>query len=427
MSLMKPPLAGSLAVAARRRPHRGHRTPRFVALALAMALHATGLRAAPAPIRIGVIAPLTGASSDFGISMQQGAALAVEQINAIGGVLGRPLQLVTRDDGGDAAMGRAASTALLAHENVIATIGFCNTGVALASLDLFEAQHQLLLVPCAQGTALTHRTPPGDSMVFRVAPPDALNAEFLVGEIVDRRRLTRVAVLADTTGYGDGGVADIGAQLKRRGLAPVIVSRFAADAPSLRDNLEQARAAGAQALVVYTVGPGEAAAVRARAAMKWDVPYFGPWTLSFRSVLEAAGPAALEGTMMTQSIIQDSANEARTAFIASFGHRPDRRAAGSLMAAAQAYDSVHLLVRAMFASHGDLAPLALKKALEEPTEPYRGVVTTYDHPFSARDHEAFSLNMIWLGVWRRGEIRYFHASDALMSAAVRRKRSDRAE
>ncbi len=425
MSPMKPRDARSLAISETTWAARGRRRVMGLALsALAAGLPAPDVRAATEPIRIGVIAPLSGASADFGNSMQQGAALAVEQINAIGGVLGRPLQLVTRDDGGDAKTGRAASTALLDHDNVAATIGFCNTGVALGAIDLFEARRQLLIVPCAQGTAITRRAAGGDSMVFRVAPSDTLNAEFLVAEIVDRRKLTRVAILADTTGYGDGGVADIVLQLKRRGLAPVSVGRFAADAPSLKDELERARAAGAQALVVYTVGPGEAVAVRARAAMRWDVPYFAPWTLSFRSVLEAAGPAALEGTMMTQSIIQDSANEARTAFIASFARRPDHRAVGSLMAAAQAYDSVHLLVRAMFAAHGDLSPMALKHALENPTEPHRGVVTTYDHPFSARDHEAFSLNMIWLGVWHHGEIHYFHANDALMSAAVRRKQGD---
>lgn len=393
------------------------------ALLALLACFSPGLLAAPEPIRIGVISPLTGPSADFGTSMQQGAALAVEQINAIGGVLGRPLELVTKDDGGIPATGRAASIAMLDQANVAATIGFCNTGVALGSIDLFETRRQILLIPCAQGSALTRRVPAAESTIFRVAPADALSAEFLVAEMVDRRGLRRIAILADTTGYGDGGVSDISLQLKQRGLAPVLVDRFAADAASLRDDLERARAAGAQALVVYTVGPGEAAAVRARAAMKWDVPYFGPWTLSFRSVLEAAGPGPLEGTMMTQSIIQDSANEARTAFIASFARRRDHQAAGSLMAAAQAYDGVHLLVRAMFAAHGDLSPAALKHALENPTEPHRGVVTTYDHPFSDQDHEAFSLNMIWLGVWRHGEIHYFHATDALMSAAVRRKQA----
>ena len=391
-----------------------------VALAAGLLASSPAL-AAPAPLRIGIIAPLSGASADFGTSVEQGAQLAVEEINAAGGVMGRPLELVVKDDRGDPATGRAAATELVTEAKVDATIGFCNTGVALKALDVFESHRQLLIVPCAQGTAITQRAKSGDSMVFRVAPVDALNAQFLVGEMVDRRRLARVAILADTTGYGDGGVADVRAQLARRGLQPVYVGRFAADAPSLVDQLQAARSAGAQALVVYTVGPGEAAAAKGRAAMHWDVPYFAPWTLSFRSVLEAAGPGALEGTMMTQSIIQDSANEARTAFIAAFARHDGHRPPGSLMAAAQTYDSVNLLVRALFATHGDSSPEALKLALENPREPHRGVVTSYDHPFEAHDHDAFSLNMIWLGVWHAGEIRYFHATDAALSGAVRRK------
>lgn len=375
----------------------------------------------PEPIRIGLIAPLTGSSADFGLSMQHGAELAVEQINAAGGYLGRPLQLVSRDDQGAPTAGRYAATDLVVHENVAATIGFCNTGVAMAALDVFEANHQVLMVPCATGSAVTHRTPAASSYVFHVAASDVLVAEFLAKEMVDRRQLARVAILADTTGYGDGGVADVSAQLKHRGLVPAYVGRFDPGVSSLRAELEQARAAGAQALVVYTVGPGEAAAVKARAAMRWDVPFFAPWTLSFRSVLDAAGPGALEGTMMAQSIIQDAANESRTAFVLSYAKKTGHAPIGSLMAATQAYDSINLLLRAMFASHGDLSGPALKKALESPTEPYRGVVSTYDHPFSSSDHEAFSLNMIWLGVWHGGEIRYFYNSDALLSAAVRHK------
>jgi len=390
-------------------------------LACLLAATAACAAAAAEPVRIGLVAPLTGASADFGTSMREGAALAVEEIDALGGYLGRPLELEVRDDHGDPATGRAAALELAARADTVAAIGFCNTGVALAALDVFEARRLPLIVPCAQGTAVTRRTPAAASYVFRVAPSDAINAEFLVAEIVERRRLARVAVLADTTGYGDGGVADIGAQLARRGLAPAYVGRFAPQARSLKAELEAARAAGAQALVVYTVGPGEAAAVEARAALHWDVPFFAPWTLSFRSVLDTAGASALEGTMMTQSLIQDSANETRTSFIARFAKRARHHPPGSLMAAAQAYDAVHLLLRAMFAARGELSGPALKAALENPDEPYRGVVTTYDHPFSAADHEAFSVNMIWLGVWRGGEIRYFYADDARLSAAVRRK------
>ena len=67
-------------------------------------------------------------------------------------------------------------------------------------------------------------------------------------------------------------------------------------------------------------------------------------------------------------------------------------------------------------------PSALKAALEELREPYRGVVTTYDKPFDANDHDAFSERMIWLGEWKRGRIVYHDPGDARLSAMIRRKR-----
>ena len=70
---------------------------------------------------------------------------------------------------------------------------------------------------------MTRKTPPAESYVFRLAPVDHMNARFLIREIVERRRITRVAILADRTGYGDGGVADLTAELKARKLEPVYV------------------------------------------------------------------------------------------------------------------------------------------------------------------------------------------------------------
>jgi branched-chain amino acid transport system substrate-binding protein len=373
------------------------------------------------PIRIGLIAPLTGGSSDFGNSVRHGADLAVTEINAVGGYLGRPLELVVRDDKADPDTGRAAAIDLVTKERVAYTLGYCNTGVAMKSLDVFESNRHLLMVPCSQGTAVTRKTPPAESYVFRLAPVDHMNARFLIREIVERRRITRVAILADRTGYGDGGVADLTAELKARKLEPVYVGRFAMGVTSLRSELEAARAAGAEAVVNYTVGPEQAAAVMSRAEMGWKVPYFAPWPLSFRSVLQKAGAPALEGTMMTQSIIADTANERRASFIARYMRHSNDRPIGSLMAAAQSYDAVHLMLRALFQSKGDTGGPALKEALENLREPYRGVVTTFDRPFSREDHDAFSDRMIWLGVWRNGSIVYHYAEDARLSSVMRRK------
>jgi branched-chain amino acid transport system substrate-binding protein len=207
-----------------------------------------------APLRIGLIAPLSGGSADFGKSVREGAELAISEINAMGTYLGRTFELVVRDDKGDPASGKEAALDLVTHEKVAATIGFCNTGVAMGALDVFESNRHVLIVPCAQGTAITRKTPAAQSYVFRTAPSDAMNAGFLATEIVDRRKLTKVAILADTTGYGSGGVADITAELQQRGLQPAYVGRFALGVTSLRNEVDAARAAGAQVLVVYAVG-----------------------------------------------------------------------------------------------------------------------------------------------------------------------------
>lgn len=398
-----------------------HRTFRPLLAGLGLALVATAASAQSAqPIRIGLITPLTGGSSDFGTSMMHGAAVAVDEINAVGGYLGRKLELVIRDDKSTPDVGRAAAEDLVLKEKVAYTIGFCNTGVALKALDVFEKNRHLLMVPCSTGTALTRTTPADRSFVFRLAPPDRIQAPMLVREVVDRRKLTRVALFADRTGYGDGGLKDLLAGLEQRGLKPVYVGRFDLGVPSLRDEMEAARAAGAEAVINYTVGPEHAVALKSRAAIGWKVPYLAPWTASFSSVLKSAGPAT-EGAMMVQSIIQDAANERRSTFIARYVKQSNEKPIGSLMAAAQSYDAVHLMLRALFQTKGDASGPALKAALEDLREPYRGVISTFDKPFSKDDHDAFSDHMVWLGEWRNGSIAYHYADDARLSAAIRRK------
>ncbi len=204
---------------------RRHGPCSLAALCLALAT-ASASAQAPQPIRIGMILPLTGGSADFGNSARNGAAMAVAEINAVGGYLGRPLVLVLRDDKADPETGRAMAIDLVAKEMVDFTIGYCNTGVALKSLDVFEANKHLLMVPCSTGTLITRKTPPAQSFVFRMAPVDVMKARFLVREIVDRRKVTKVALFADRTGYGDGGLRDLTAELDKRNLKPVHVARF---------------------------------------------------------------------------------------------------------------------------------------------------------------------------------------------------------
>jgi branched-chain amino acid transport system substrate-binding protein len=380
---------------------------------------ATSLAGAAA-LRIGVIGPFTGPSSDFGLPMLQGIQLAVAEINAVGGYLGRPLELVVRDDQARPEVGLAQSKSLAAA-GVVATLGFCNTGVAMASLDVFQQQRIPLIVPCAAGSPVTARFPPRESYVFRTSARDSLQADFVVADLV-RRGWTRVAIFADQTPYGASGLDDVRKALSTRGLEPVHVARFDLGVNDLGPELQAARAAGAQVIFSYTVGPENAVIARGREALRWNVPQVGGWPLSFPFFIDGGGAAA-EGALMAQTFIAEPSNERRAAFLAAYTRRYDVRRITVPMAAAQAYDATYLLLYALFGLRdGKVDGPALKSALEHLPRTYYGVVATYERPFSPDDKDAVTAEMLVMGQVRKGAVTFAYAQDARRNLFVQRKR-----
>lgn len=390
----------------------------FLALAGTALSPAAQAQSAP-PIRIGIVFPLTGGSADMGNSARVGAQVAVDEINEVGGYLGRKLELVVRDDRADNDTGLKHAQELVTKEKVAATIGFCNTGVAMKALDVFQSNKSVLIVPCATGTAITAKYPPAGSYIFRTSARDQLQTQFLVDEVV-KRGLRRVALLVDDSGYGDAGLKELEAALARAGLKPAAVVRFKLGVQNLEPEMQQLKASGADALIGWTVGPEEGVISAARVAVGWKVPQLGPWGLSHASAFTASR-GQVEGTAMVQTIVPNFYLERNSAFVRHYAKASSESLIGSMMAAAQTYDSVNLLLRAMFDSKGDLSGPALKHALENPGHVYRGVVTIYDHPFSASDHDAISGNMLWLGTWRNGERGYYYKEDERRASIIRRK------
>lgn len=371
-----------------------------------------------APVRIGVVGPFTGPSADFGVPMLNGIKLAVDEINAVGGYLGRPLELVIKDDTADPDQGRKMSQELLA-EKVVATIGFCNTGVALKSVDLYQDAKSPLIVPCATGTAVTAKYPPADSYIFRVQGRDAIQAPYLVDDLV-KRGWDKVAIFADTTGYGEGGVKDVEAALAVKNLKPVYVARFALGVKDLTAELTAARNAGANVILSYTVGQENAVIANGKKALGWKVSQVGPWTLSFPFFLEGAKDAA-EGALMVQTFIAEPSNERRAAFLSSYTRKYHGKVAVP-MAAANAYDATYLLMYSFLGVRdGNLNGKAVKESLEGKMKTYYGVVSTYDHPFSVQDKEAITRNMLVIGQVKNGAITFAYPEDAKRNLIVQRK------
>jgi branched-chain amino acid transport system substrate-binding protein len=94
----------------------------------AVALALSGVAQAAEPIKVGLSGPFTGGSASMGVSMRDGVKLAVAEINASGGIMGRPIQLVERDDQARNEVGVQIAQELINKEQVVATLGFINTG-----------------------------------------------------------------------------------------------------------------------------------------------------------------------------------------------------------------------------------------------------------------------------------------------------------
>lgn len=370
-------------------------------------------------IRVAVIGPFSGPSADFGVPMLNGVRLAVEEINAVGGYLGRPIELIVRDDKGTPDVGVSQAKSLVAGD-VVAAIGFCNTGVAMAALPVFQENRIPLIVPCSTGTPVTRKYPAADSYIFRTSAPDAIQAPFVVDDLV-KRGWTKVAIFADDTGYGEAGLGDVTKALAERGLQPAYVARFPLGVTDLAEKMKEAKAAGAHVVFTYTVGPENAVIARARGAARWKVPMVGAWTLSFPFFIEGAKEWG-EGALMAQTFIAEPSNERRAAFLTAYSRLFKTDRIPVPVAAAQAYDSAYLLMYALFGIRDQaVTGPAVKAALESIQRVYYGVVATYEKPFSVSDKDAMTANMLVMGMVKGGRVTFAYPDDARRNLFVQRK------
>lgn len=383
----------------------------------------TALGAGPGPIRIGLTCPLTGGSSPMGESLLNAVKLAVEEINWKGGVLGRQIELVVRDDEANPDKGRAIAEELIGKVKVAATIGSCNTGVVLKSMELYQKAKIPLLVPVATGAAITATfASQPEHYIFRTAANDEIQARLVAREAVERRGYRKVAVFHDTTAYGQQGRDFLVAELIKVGVKPVHVEGFPLGVKDLGAALGKAKAAGAQAILSYTVGPELAVIANGRARLNWNVPMIGSWPLSWTNFLQPAGAHA-EGARMPQTFIEAPINSRRTEFILAYIGRSKVSRMSSAISAAQGYDSI-LILAAALRQAGSTDGAKLRAALENLEERIPGVVTTYEQPFTAQDHEAITDNMVVMGEVRKGAIVFAHKEDEKAAIVGRKRQSD---
>jgi branched-chain amino acid transport system substrate-binding protein len=394
-----------------------------VVAALALCVVATSGYAAD-PIKIGVDGPFTGGSSSMGVSMRDGVRLAAAEINKSGGVLGRQIVLVERDDEAKNERGVQIAQELINKEKVVAVVGYINTGVALASQRFFQEAKIPVFNNVATGSIVTKQfADQPDNYVFRNAAADRIQAPMIVEEAVTKRGFKKVAILADSTNYGQLGREDLEKALAAKGVKPVAVEKFNIKDVDMTAQLLKAKDAGAEAVLTYGIGPELAQIANGMAKLGWKVPLIGSWTLSMANYIDNAGTNG-EGARMPQTFIQEPNTPKRKAFIDAYlaEFKPKNNRIDSPVSAAQGYDSVYLLAAAITQAGSTEGP-KVRAALENLNTKVEGVVMVYDKPFSHDDHEAISPNVPVVGEVKSGRVVYAYDNDKKGGGQLRSKQA----
>jgi branched-chain amino acid transport system substrate-binding protein len=333
-------------------------------LLLGMAAPAMAGAAAGEPVRIGFFMSITGRDASFGEASQNGARLAVDTLNASGGVLGRPIELRVEDNRSLAGESATAVKRLISRDRVVALVGECSSARTLEAAAVAQANGIPLVTPASTNPRVTEV---GDD-IFRVCFVDSFQGEVIAAFARRSLGLRRAALLIDSTAPYSVGLADyFSRRFTELGGEIVASQRYSGTDTDFRAQLTAIRSARPDALFLpgYYVAAGlvarQARDLGLRATLLGGDGFEAP------QLLEIGGDA-LDGAYYSTHFAVGNTGALSSGFVRAYRGRYGASPNGL---AALTYDAVRLIADAI-ARAGTTERRALRRALSE-TRGFAGV------------------------------------------------------
>ena len=315
------------------------RLPHFLA---ALALLAISLRSAePAPIKIGEFASLTGKEAAFGQSSHKGTLLAVDEINASGGVLGRKIQLITEDNQSKAGESATIAKKLISRDKVVALIGEVASMRSLEAAPIAQQSRIPMISPSSTNPKVTEI----GNYVFRVCFIDPFQGVVMAKFARNTLKLKRVAVLTSvSSAYSVGLAKYFKERFAQDGGVIALEQRFTEGDKDFKAQLTAIKAANVDGIFLpgyYT----EAALVCKQARdLGMSLPLFGGDGWEAPQLISIGG-AAVEGTYYSTHYSPENKSPAVSGFVESFRKRWNNEVPDAM--AALGYDAAMVLADAI--------------------------------------------------------------------------------
>jgi branched-chain amino acid transport system substrate-binding protein len=333
---------------------------RNLALAGAMLLSASFAADAQETIRIGAAMPITGPVAHGALQEKRGLETALEEINAAGGVLGKPLELVYEDNQCNPSVAVTVTTKLL-EAGVPAVLGQQCSSAVLATMSLVQRAEVPLVSSIATNPKISELSGVGGNpWVFRLNPSDRELAVANVNYLASLGTIQKVAIVAESTDYGRGGADAFAEAAKQKGLEVVSTDFHQLAAPDFTTIIARLLNNGAQAVAVYQAHADNANFARQAHAQGLKAIMTGKLSLDGNTFAELIQQGAYDNAVTAfpySPAVDTPENKAFTA------HILEKYGESATYETFAGYESLRILAEAITRA-GSAEPAAIRDALE---------------------------------------------------------------
>jgi branched-chain amino acid transport system substrate-binding protein len=357
-------------------------------------------------IKIGQSTALSGPAATWGVGAQRSAIIAVEEINAAGGINGKKLELISRDSEHNPVKAMANYRALVEKERVVALLGGSNSAAMLAVAPIVNTELKVpLICPATDATKITENEAWEKGLpnyMFRYGMYGRGQSQAMVRFAVEKFGYKKIALLTWTAGWGVTGRGAINNQLKALKIKPVADETYDTADTDLTPQLLKIKKAGAQVILNYGLPRENTYVLRTKAKIGFKAPYLSAWGIASHSFWNAAKQFA-EGVMTTTTVTPDGPQSAKVKkFLATYREKYGNNLE-AIPATFAAYDIIYMLADVI--KNVGTNPDAIRKGLEDINH-FQGLVKDFNRPvFTAKRHNAFIWDQDFiLCRWTQGKL-----------------------
>ena len=374
-------------------------------LAVVVATVAPGFTQAKPPVVVALVAAMSGGSALSGEAIKRGLTVAMDEINAKGGVLGgRKLELVIRDEEGNPSKGVTAARDVIEREKAVAVFGGLHSPVGLAMLPVFHELKVPYVGTWAAATNIT-RNDRKPNFMFRVSANDDIVDHFLAKHVVEKLGKKKPGVILENTPWGASNQEGLTKWFAKMNIQPAGIEKFNWNDPDMSPQLLRLKNGGADAIVMVANAPEGAQVVKSRAKLAWNVPTVSHWGISGGRFAELTGELSESVVFVQTYSFFGKQSDVGERVIGALKTKYGLKGPEDILApvgTANAYDAMPLVALAIEKA-GAADGTKVRDALENLGE-HRGLIKTYKRPFTPDEHDALTENDYILVTWKGGKI-----------------------